>query len=228
MGKTVRIIVAQGPCLLRSALIERLEKEKWIEVCAVSSRVEETQDLICQHRPHVAVVNISSKCSAGMSALKKLKSEFCGLAVLAFACDTELENLYAGLALRFEADGYVSSADTPEDLVEAIRAVHSGERYVSPRIRSNRRGREVLAGLSPREAEVFCLTGCGHVPKSIAEMMNLSVKTVESYRERIRAKMDLGNGAELLYFSVSFMRGASHDGVRNDYQTVRRFLSTTA
>ncbi|MFA7256949.1 MAG: response regulator transcription factor [Kiritimatiellales bacterium] len=233
MKEVTRVVIVQGHCLLRSALIERLEREPWIEVCAVSSDVAEAQELILKHRPHVAVINISPKCSAGMTSLKKLKREFIGLAVLAFACDSEFEDLYAGLALRSEANGYVSSADTPGELVRAIRTVRGGKRYISPRIRSNRNGHtaahEVLAGLSRREAEVFCLTGCGHVPKSIAEMMNLSVKTIESYRERIRAKMDLDNGADLLYSSVSFMRNATRRGIdASDYEAIRALLSTTA
>lgn len=234
MDEAVRVVVAQGHCLLRSALIERIEREPWIEVCAVSSDVEEAQELILTHRPHVAVINISPKCSAGMTSLKKLKREFLGLAVLAFACDSEFEDLYAGLALRSKADGYVSSADTPDDLILAIRTVCDGGRYISPKIRSNRQRSvardEVLAGLSLREAEVFCLTGCGHVPKSIAEMMNLSVKTVESYRERIRAKMDMSSGADLLYSSVSFMRSAARRGIdgSDDHKIIRELLSATA
>lgn len=231
MEEVVRIVVAQGHCLLRGALIERLEKEPWIEVCAVSSDVREVQMLIHEHRPQVAVINISPKCSAGMTSLKRLKREFLGLAVLAFACDSEFEDLYAGLSLRAEADGYVSFADTPEDLVRAIRLIRDGGRYVSSRIQVNRRGRsDLLDGLSRREAEVFCLTGCGHVPKSIAEMMNLSVKTIESYRERIRAKMNLGSGADLLYSSVSFMRSAARRGIdgADDQEVVRALLSATA
>jgi DNA-binding NarL/FixJ family response regulator len=233
MDDVIRIVVAQGRCLLRSALIERLEQDPQIEVCAVSSDAAEVQGFIREHRPHVAVVNISLRCSAGMSSLKKLKRGFPGMAVLAFACDSEFEDLYIELAQRAEADGYVSSADTPEGLVRAIRAVRNGKRYISPRLRTDRRkcpANEVLAGLSRREAEVFCLTGCGHVPKSIAEMMNLSVKTVESYRERIRAKKDLCNGAELLHFSVSFMRSAARRGVDgpNDHAVIRELISTTA
>lgn len=233
MEKTIRIVVAQGHCLLRSALVERLEREEGIEVCAVSSDVREMQELIFTHRPHVLLINISLKCSSGMASLKKLKHDFFGLGILAFSCDSEFENLCADVALRSGADGYVSFVDTPENLVRAIQLVRCGEQYISPGIELTRKGgltKEVCARLSRREAEVFCLTGCGHVPKSIAKMMNVSVKTIDSYRERIRAKMNLSDGAALLYSSVRFMRlasGWSMDGT-DEHLIIRALLSARA
>jgi DNA-binding NarL/FixJ family response regulator len=225
----IRIVVVQGFCLLRNLLIERLEKEPWIEVCAVASGVEAMPELVELHRPHVLVMNVSLKCSAGLASLRKLKRDYFGLSTLAFSCDTELEGLYAGQALRAGADGYISAVDTLEDLVRAIWSVRAGERFVSHRTMLNQRDtleqEKVLAGLSRREAEVFCLTGCGYVTQRIAEMMNLSVKTVESYRERIRKKMNLSSGADLLFFSTSLMRSAARRGVEGpDHLMVKELL----
>ncbi len=214
----VRVVVTHGSCLLRSLLIERLEKETWIEVCGAASSFEETQELVAKHRPQVLLMNISLKCSAGLMSLRKLKRGFSGLSILAISCDSEFDGLYAGQALRAGADGYISSDDGIETLVRAIWTVGSGEGFMSPRPKLNKRwhaGPEsVLAGLSKREAEVFCLTGCGYVTQRIAERMDLSVKTVECYRERIRKKMKL-TSAELLYFAASFMRSAAREGVKD-------------
>jgi DNA-binding NarL/FixJ family response regulator len=230
--KIVRVVMTQGSCLLRNALAERLEKEPWIEVCATATDVEETQTLIIQHRPDVLVMNVSPKCSAGVSSLKKLKKEFLGLAILAFSCDSDFEDLCAWQAMRASVTGYISSADTADDLVMAIRAVRAGEQYISPRtklrLKNTPRREAQLAGLSQREAEVFFLTGCGHVTKRIAEKMDLSVKTVESYRERIRKKMKLLSGADLLHASVSFMRSVARRGlVGSDKVVIRALLSAT-
>ena len=226
--KTVRVVVTQEYCLLRNALVERLEKEPWIEVCATATDVKETQTLILQHRPDVLVMNVSPKCSVGASLLKKLKREFFGLAILVFSCDSDLEDLCAWQALRAGVNGYVSSADTADDFIMAIRAVRAGEQYLSPQTKLRLKdapGQQIqLAGLSQREAEVFFLTGCGHVTKRIAEKMGLSVKTVESYRERIRKKMNLLSGADLLHASVSFMRGIARRGVVGSDQVVIREL----
>ena len=234
MEDVTRVVLAQGYCLLQNTLIERLDRVPWIEVCAVTPAVENMEGLIFQHRPHVIIASISPKCSAGMASLKRFKREFVGIGMLAFSCDLEFETLHAGMALRAGFDGYVSSADTPDDLIAAIRSVKEGKKYISPQAKLRRKKvgshEAVLAALSNREAEVFCLTGCGHVPKGIAEMMNLSVKTVESYRERIRAKMNLSGGAELLYSSVSFMRSAARWGMddSDNHQMIRKLLSTTA
>lgn len=228
----VRVVVIQGYCLFRNTLIERLEKEPWIEVCAAASGMEEARKLIGLHRPHVLVVNVSLKCSEGGASLTKLKRDFPGMSVVALSCDSEFESLYAGQALRAGADGYISSMDRPDDLVEAIGLVRPGSRFLSRRTqsvqRNNAAGEDVLAGLSKREAEVFCLTGCGYVTQRIAGRMNLSVKTVETYRERIRTKMNLPSGGDLLYVSTSFMRNAARRGIAgSDDQVVRALLSTT-
>ena len=234
MSEVTRVVLAQGYCLLRNALAERLEREPWIEVCAVTPTVENMQELVFQHRPDVIVANVSPKCSAGMASLKRLKREFVLIGMLAFSCDQEFENLHAEMVLRAGFDGYISSGDTLDDLVEAIQSVKEGRKYISPQVELHRKKlgehEAVLTALSRQEAEVFCLTGCGHVTKGIAELMNLSVKTVESYRERIRAKMNLPSGAELLYSSVSFMRSAARRGMgeADDHQMIRALLSARA
>ncbi|MEE9367418.1 MAG: response regulator transcription factor [Pontiella sp.] len=228
--KKVRVVVTQGYCLLRKALIERLEKETWIEVCAVASEVGETREMIQLHRPDVLVINVSLKCSSGVSSLRKLKTDFFGLTIVALSCDSEFENQYVGQAMRAGADGYISSVDSIENLIHAIWAVKTGGGYMSHQTealhKKNAKGELMLSELSRREAEVFCLTGCGYVPKRIAERMDLSVKTIESYRERIRKKMNISNGADLLYSATGFMRSAARRGVKgSDDLVIKKLLS---
>lgn len=227
MDDEIRVVVAQGYCLLRSALVERLEREPGIEVCAVIPSVEEVSPLIPKHHPHVILANVSPKCSAGMVSLKKIKRSFRGVGILALSCDSEFENFYVGLSFRAGADGYVSSADTLENLIEAIRTVGAGQQYISPQAKTVSKEKP-LGYLSEREAEVFCLIGCGHVPRRIAAGMNLSVRTVESYLERIRKKMKMSSGADLLYSSTSFMRSMARGGItRPRDRRVKALLSTT-
>ncbi len=84
-----------------------------------------------------------------------------------------------------------------------------------------------LSELSRREAEVFFLTGCGYVTRRIANRMRLSHKTVDTYRERIRKKLGLSSGADLLYTSTTFMRNAAREGFFGpDDEVVRALLST--
>jgi two-component system, NarL family, invasion response regulator UvrY len=234
MEQVVRIVMAQGNCLLRNELIDRLEQESWLKVCATATSGEGLRDLVAEHRADVVLMNISPKCNGGMLSLKALKKAFPKVHALTFACDVDLEDIHANFALRSGADGFVSAADTPAELVKAIRGVVDGLGYVSPHVApvKKKKGGEgaVLPMLSVQEAEVFCLTGCGLVTKRIAEVMDLKVKTIESYRARILAKMDLDGGADLLYSAVSFMRSSARKGAgrKNDYQMVRELLSAKA
>lgn len=233
MEAVTKIIVAHGRCLLHGALADRLKREAWIEVCGAGSDCDDIRALLEKHHPNLLVANISTSCSYGTTELKKIKKEFRDLRILAFSCDSEFEGLHIGLALRSGADGYISSADSPDELIKAIRMVCSGERYISEktmlRRRINARHEDFLTALSRREAEVFCLTGCGYAPKRIAEKLKLSVKTVESYRERIRMKLDIANGADLLYFATGLMLSAARGGANvPEDPVVNEMLAATA
>lgn len=222
----VRVVVVQGYCLLRNALIDRLEQEPWIEVCGAAAGIDEARELIDEHRPQVLVINVSIKCSTGVSSLKKLKRDYYGLAVIALSCDSEFENTSVGHLLRAGADGYVSSGDSLDSLIIAIRTAHEKRRYVSEDVlKEQGRQQSVLIGLSRQEAEVFCLTGCGYVTRRIANKLGVGTKTVDSYRERIRKKMGF-TGSELLYVSTSLMRSAARRGVPEaEEEMVKELLS---
>ncbi len=84
-----------------------------------------------------------------------------------------------------------------------------------------------LSTLSRREAEVFFLIGCGYVTRRIANRMELSIKTVDTYRERIRKKLGLASGPDLLYAATSFMRNAARHGLFGpDDEVITELLST--
>ncbi|MBI9021408.1 MAG: response regulator transcription factor [Verrucomicrobia bacterium] len=209
----IRLVVVQDYCLLRNTLAERINRESLIEVCGQASCNAEAYQLVSQYKPELVLINISLRSPAGFALLRRLKRNFKGMPVLTFSCDPEFEHLYAEMAMRAGADGYVSSADDEETLVQAIHNVTRGHLFLSSHLEHHHRKsseeKMVFENLSHREIEVFCLTGCGHMPKGIAEKLSLSVKTVESYRERIREKLGLRDGAELLYSSTTFMRKAS-------------------
>lgn len=228
----VQVLLAQRPCLLRKALIARLEQEEWIQICATASSAEEVECMINRYLPRVLLINVSLNCNVGLLSLRRLKADHFWLGIVAFSCDSDLENTCIGQAQSTGADGYVSTGDSLEDLVRAIRSAREGKPYMSEWTKQNRREHGIENGLllqlSRREAEVFCLTGCGLVPQRIAEMMNLSVKTVESYRDRIRKKMNLPKGPDLQYAATSFMRNAARRGiVGSDEELVKEMLSAT-
>lgn len=224
----VPVMVVQGNCLLRNALTERLEREEWIEVCGTVADVGEVRTMVKVYNPTILIMNISLRCSAGVSSLRTLKRDFEGLSVIAFSCDSEFEDTSVGHALKAGADGYVSSCDSLDSLVDAVKAVSEQKRYVTCWKGDGRKDRHaIILGLSLREAEAFCLTGCGHMPQQVADIMGVTVKTVETFRERIRAKLGLANGAELQYAATSVMRAAARGGLGIDeHEIVKKLFST--
>lgn len=234
MHHITRIIVMQNSCLPQSELVNRIDHEENLRVCAVASARDDLQELIFEYRPQLIMINISPECSSEIMMLRQLKREFSWIGILAFSCSAEFEHMYAGTALETEVDGFISLANTPEELKRAVRMVSRGIRYIGPQAKHDfRQVKPLLPGfttLSLREAEVFCLIGCGYATKRIAEIMDLKVKTVESYRDRIRKKLRLKKGSDLLYTAVSFMRNAARRGIDgpDDMQVVKALLSAIA
>ncbi|MDA3833014.1 MAG: response regulator transcription factor [Spirochaetales bacterium] len=217
----VRVLVIQGRCLLRDTLLERLRGEYGIEVCALADGVDGVPAQIEQHDPHVLLINVGLKCGTGPLAIARLKRNYREISVVALSCDVEFEDLCIGQAIQAGADSYVSIEDSVDDLIFAIRSVARGKAYRSE-LTESKLTRSVsedmyLQNLSMQEVQVFSLSGCGYVPRRVAEKMGLSVKTVETYRERIRSKLNIITGADLLYAATTYMRNVSRRNLEEDH-----------
>jgi DNA-binding NarL/FixJ family response regulator len=166
-------------------------------------------------RPDVIMLNIAMRQCSGISLLQFIHRQFPEIGVLAFSC-AHHDRLYAERAVYAGAAGYIAADESPKNLLAAVQTVAAGGVYLSRRLRRKLSVKSgVCGGVSPvdrlshREFEVFCLTGHGYVPKWIADKMKVSVKTVETYRERIREKLGLAGGGELLYHAAGFIREQS-------------------
>lgn len=208
----IRILVIQERCLLREALIGQLKNEYWMEVCALADDVDGAAEQIEQHDPHVLLVNMGLKCDISPISIAKLKKMH-GISIVALSCDKEFEDVCIGQSLRAGAAGYVSMEDSLEDLICAIRFAAQGKSYWSERTKhkltSHAFGDYDFQALSMQEYQVFLLNGCGYVTKRIAEKMGLSIKTVETYRERIRKKLGIVSTADYLYTATTYVRTVS-------------------
>ena len=155
----------------------------------------------------VAILDISMPGMNGLDALKQVKQEFPDLPVLILSMYPEEQ--YAIRTIKAGADGYLTKSSAPEELVNAIKKVHGGGKYVSPSLG------EALAFtvnpgaekdphqlLSDREYEVLCLIGSGKTISQIADTMNLSVTTISTYRARILEKMRMKTNAELARYAI--------------------------
>lgn len=214
--RVCRILLVDDFNLCRTFFAEGLRKSFDLEVFEAATAEEA---LLQAERivPDLLIVNVSMRNCSGIALVQFIRRQFPDLGLLVFSYYYH-DHLYAERAICAGADGYISVDASGTHLLEAIQKIAAGEVYLDPllskknSIYSELRGRgkdSPFERLSHREFEVFCLTGHGHMPKRIADMLKVSVKTVETYRERIRNKLGLVDGGELLYHATGFIREQS-------------------
>jgi DNA-binding NarL/FixJ family response regulator len=175
---------------------------------------EEALGAIEDLAPNLAVVDISLPGMSGMELIKHLQSRTPDVRILVVSRHDE--SLYAERCIRAGARGYVMKQEAGDAIVNAIRTVLDGRIFVSEEINErllqsmaeggrDRIMQSPLEVLSDRELEVFELTGRGDSTREIAERLHLSVKTVESYRARIKNKLNLDSANELMKHAVQWV-----------------------
>ncbi|PIQ63633.1 MAG: DNA-binding response regulator [Bacteroidetes bacterium CG12_big_fil_rev_8_21_14_0_65_60_17] len=215
----IRVVIVDDHPLMRKGLAMSLDAESDITVVGQASSAEEGMTMIEQLKPDVAAIDISLPGMSGLELVKQLHAIRPDVKTLVVSRHDE--SLYAERAIRAGARGYVMKLEAGEVIVKAVRRVTNGGIFVSEEI--NERlllgmvsGHEALAQspldiLSDRELEVFELTGRGSGTRDIAERLHLSVKTVESYRARIKVKLNLGSASELMQHAVQWVEGERSD-----------------
>jgi DNA-binding NarL/FixJ family response regulator len=209
--------------LIREGLAETLAREKDLVVTGQAASRQEALQLIPAAAPHLAIVDLALKDSLGLELIKDLRARFPAVRVLVVSMHDELQ--YAERAIRAGASGYINKEEAANRVVEAVREVLRGETYVSRRVASLLASRlaigagskgsgasalSELAGpdgqLSDRELEVLELIGDGLGRREIALRLGLDVNTVETYRGRIRQKLNLPDAQALLQFAIRHNR----------------------
>ena len=206
----IRVLIVDDHPIVRRGFASLLAGEADLEVCGEAGDGTSALALLESAAPDVALVDVSLGGTSGLDLLKELKERAPKLAVLVVSMHDEL--LYADRALRAGAAGYVQKDEASDAIVRAIRTVAGGGMYVSEAVSNylvqrwamNGASRDdsPLAGLSDRELHVLELMGRGLGTRAIAEQLHISVKTVESYRARLKEKMNLRSGTELVRFAV--------------------------
>ena len=155
----------------------------------------------------VVLLDVSMPGASGLEVLRILKEDHPSLPVLVLSMHPE--DQYAVRAFRAGASGYLTKGSATEELVNAVRKVTSGGRYVSPTLAESlaqhlyaEAERSGHAGLSDREHQVLLLIGSGKTVGEIAQEMSLSVKTISTYRTRLLEKMGMRNNAELMQYAI--------------------------
>jgi DNA-binding NarL/FixJ family response regulator len=207
------LIVDDHPAV-REALAVRIGRQPDLEVCGEAADMGEALRLLADARPDVAVVDITLKSGSGLDLIKRIKDHNSHVRILVWSMHSEA--LYAERALRAGAMGYVNKDQATDRIIDAIRQVLAGKVYLSEAMTERVLQRTVgegqteltrspLDSLADRELEVFRLIGEGLKTSEIAKRLHLSVKTIETYRERIRRKLDLGDSTKLAHRAAQWV-----------------------
>jgi DNA-binding NarL/FixJ family response regulator len=203
------LIVDDHPAV-REALALRIDRQPDLEVCGEADDLGQALQLLAETKPDAAVIDIGLKTGSGIDLIKRIRNRNDRVRIVVWSMHSE--SLYAERALRAGALGYVNKDQATDKIVEAIRQVLAGKVYVSDLMTERMLHRAVGSGqgsirspveaLADRELEVFRLIGEGVKTAKIAQRLHLSVKTIETYRDRIRTKLDLADGTDLTHFAT--------------------------
>jgi len=204
-----RIFLVDDHPIVRQGLAEMINHESDLKVVGQGEDAYSSLRAIRDARPNLVLVDISLKDSDGIELIKELK--YLSPSPPALVVSMHDETLYAERALRAGASGYVMKQEPPQTLLAAVRAVLSGQIYVSSKmtatllqrmVGNRREGALPMDRLTDRELEIFRMIGAGKSIKEIADKLFLSVKTIEAHREHIKEKLNFKSSAELLRFAI--------------------------
>jgi len=206
----VRVVLADDHRILREGLRSLLEREPGMEVVGEANNGRATVELVEKLTPDVVVMDLTMPGLNGMEATRQILGRVPGVKVLALSMHSDKR--FVGGALSAGASGYLLKDCAFEELVRAIGIVARGQTYLSPGIagtvvegyvrQAHGREAEAPSVLTVREREVLQLIAEGKTVKEIATTLSLSVKTVETHRGRIMAKLSIRSVAELTKFAI--------------------------
>jgi len=213
-----RIFIVDDHPLVREWLANLLRQQPDLEVNGQAEDAASGLAAMIADPPDVAIVDLSLKTSSGLDLIKDLTEHLPGIQIIVLSMHEEI--FYAERALRAGARGYVMKRESTDHMIEAIRTVQAGRVYANAQLLARLAERMVghtaaaspgdVETLSDRELDVFRRLGEGQTTRRIAEELHLSIKTVQAYCARIKEKLRLANGAELVREAVRWTEQNPH------------------
>lgn len=217
--KRKRIVLVDDHPIVRDGLAQLINRSGDLVVCAEAGDAAGALQAFEEQLPDLAIVDISLKGVDGLELIKLARSRWPELRILALSMHSE--ELYAERVLRAGARGYIMKQEARDGVLTAIRQVLSGDIYLSPALRAhllryviagqNKQGRLPMDTLSDRELAVLERIGRGHGTREISEELKLSVKTIESYRDHIKRKLNLHGATQLVRYAVQWVQGSREE-----------------
>jgi DNA-binding NarL/FixJ family response regulator len=208
-----RIVLVDDHPMVRERLAEVINREPDLSICGEAEDRGGALEVIDREKPRLAIVDLTLKRSNGLDLIKDLRVMHPDLLILVLSMQDE--NLYAERVIRAGAHGYITKQEATRKILDAIRQVMAGKVFLSEEISADilsrmlgksRGAMRSLEVLSDRELQVFGLVGEGFGTRQIAEQLGLDVKTVETYRTRIKEKLELKDASELLRQAIAWRR----------------------
>jgi len=208
--QATRIVLVDDHPVVREGLAESINREKDLVVCAQAEDHRAALQAIEGTKPELVVVDLMLKDSSGMELIKDIHARWPRLLILVVSMHDE--TLYAERVLRAGAQGYITKQQATRDILLAIRRVLAGGIYLNERTASTVLARlaskpqavtdSISDLLADRELQVFELTGRGLSTREIGAQLHIDIKTVDTYRARIREKLNLKTSSELLQLAI--------------------------
>jgi DNA-binding NarL/FixJ family response regulator len=211
MTTPAQVLIVDDHPLVRDGLTAVISAQPDLRVCGAAGTVDEALAVLDMTHPTLMIVDLTLKDGRGLALIKKVALRAPQVKMLVVSAHEE--SLFAERAMRAGAHGYVNKQEAQQSIINAIRAVLRGERYLSEAMTHRLVGQAIggkakpggIEGLTDRELEIFELIGRGNSTRSIAQQLHLSIHTIETHRENIRAKLNLRNGSELVRRAVQWV-----------------------
>jgi DNA-binding NarL/FixJ family response regulator len=205
-----RILIVDNHPVVRQGLMSIMKDAADLVVCGEAETVNEARTAVIELKPDAVICDISLNQFEGIELVRSVRAHHPDLPILVLS--TQDETLYAERMLSVGANGYIMKDASGEALLVALRRVLEGQPYVSTAVgnsivlRHTKRKPEAtdpMERLSTRELQILLMIGKGLSTRETARALHLSIKTIESHRQRIRNKLNLSNGTQLLRFAMA-------------------------
>ena len=217
-----RVLIVDDHPIVRQGLRRVMENEDDLTVCGEAETARDARTAIKELNPDVMIADISLKQGDGIELVRDVRAHYPNLPILVLSMHDE--TIYAERMLSAGANGYIMKQAASEQFLIALRRVLDGNIYVSEAVGNNMIQKFASGGayvsanpidrLSNRELQILHMIGKGMSTRETALSLNLSIKTVESHRQRIKRKLNLNTGTQLVQYAVNWFTGREAGGAQ--------------
>jgi len=214
-GPRRRVLIVDDHPIVRQGLRRLIESEPDLEVCGETDTAREAKSLIRALAPDAVIIDISLRQGDGLELLADTRAKYRSLPMLVLSMHDEV--IYAERVIASGASGYIMKQAASEQFLVALRQVLGGGVYLSDAVRASRaeklasgqsgQSARPVDSLTNRELQVLHMVGKGLSTRQTAEALSLSIKTIESHRQRIKRKLNLRTSAQLMQYAVNWCAG---------------------